>query len=63
MRPSKNIDILAITLLLMGVAILSQARQSHIVRYQSARLVQFTHRQVLTKLSYPRLPKLCLLRD
>ena len=63
MRPSKHVDILAITLLLMGVAILSQARQSHLIRYHSARLVEFTNRQVLTRLSNPRLPKLCLIRD
>ena len=63
MRPSKHVDILAITLLLMGVAILSQARQSQLIRYHSARLVEFTNRQVLTRLTNPRLPKLCLVRD
>jgi hypothetical protein len=59
----KHVDILAITLLLTGVAILSGARQSHTIRYQSARLVEFTNRQVLTKLANPHLPKLCLVRD
>ncbi|HEY7209326.1 MAG TPA: hypothetical protein VH477_03565 [Bryobacteraceae bacterium] len=63
MRPFKNVDVLAITCLLAGVAILTQVRQSPIVRYQSARLVEFTQRQFLPVLTNPHMPKLCLTRD
>ena len=63
MRPFKNVDVFAITCLLAGVAILSEVRHSPIVRYQSARLVEFTQRQFLPVVTNPHLPKMCLTRD
>ena len=63
MRPCKHIDVFAIAFLLGGIALLSQARQSSVVRYHSARLVEFTNRQFLPVLENPHLPKLCLTRD
>ena len=63
MRPWKHVDILAITFLLMGIAVLSQVRESRVLRYHSARLVEFTNREFLPILTNPHWPKLCLVRD
>jgi len=63
LTPCKHVDVLAITLLLAGAAIVSQARRSEIVRYQSERLAAFTQRQFLPALNRPLFPKLCLTRD
>jgi hypothetical protein len=57
------VDVLAITLLLAGVGILTQARQSNVIRNQSARLAAFTQRQFLPALNKPPVSKLCLTRD
>jgi hypothetical protein len=63
MRPFKNIDVVAICFLLAGIAVFSQIRQSPVIRYQSARFVEYTNRQFLPMLTNPHLPKFCLTRD
>jgi hypothetical protein len=63
MRSFRNIDVVAVCLLLAGIAVLSQVRQSPVIRYQSARFVEFTNRQFVPLLTNPHLPKLCLFRD
>jgi hypothetical protein len=63
MRPLKHVDILAITCLLLGIAVISQVGQSEIIRHQSARLIEFTNREFLLVLTNPHLSKLCLTGD
>ncbi len=58
----RNIDLLAICLLLAGIAFVSQVRQSPIFELQATRLINLTHRQVQPFLAKPHLPKLCFMR-
>ncbi|MBV8867666.1 MAG: hypothetical protein JO210_19865 [Acidobacteriaceae bacterium] len=58
----RNIDLLAIGLLLAGIGFVSQVRQSEVFELQQARLIDFTHRQVQPFLAKPHLPKLCFMR-
>jgi len=59
----KNIDVLAILLLLGGAAALSHIRSSAVLQDHSSRLVEFTNRQMQPLLPLLHLPRLCLTRD
>ncbi len=59
---SKNVDLLAVTLLLAGLAFVSEVRHSVVFELQPARLIDFTHRQVQPLFAKPHLPKLCFTR-
>jgi hypothetical protein len=58
----RNIDLLAISLLLAGLAFASEVRQSAVFEFQPARLIDLTRRQVQPLLAKPHLPKLCFMR-
>lgn len=58
----RNIDVLAIGLLLAGIAFVSEVRQSAVFELQPARLIDLTRRQVQPLLAKPHLPKLCFTR-
>ena len=60
---SRNIDVLAIGLVLFGIVFITQARRSAAVERQSTRLVQFTSQRIQPFLARPHVPRLCLTRD
>ena len=59
----KNVDLIAVGLLLLGLAFVSQVRKSAAVEYQSVRVVNFTARQLQHLSIRPHIPQLCLFRD
>lgn len=58
----KNVDLLAISVLLAGIAFVSELRQSAVFEVQPARLIDLTRRQIQPLLAKPHLPKLCFTR-
>jgi hypothetical protein len=60
---NKNVDLLAITLLLVGLAFVSRVKESAVLGYQSARLVSFTSHQLQQLSVYPHIPQMCMSRD
>ncbi len=63
MNICKHVDLLAIALLLAGMAFVSQVEHSSVISYRSARLVSFTTRQLQQLSIRPHIPQLCLSRD
>ncbi len=59
---SKNVDLLAIGLLLAGIVFASEVRQWATFEFGPARLIDLTHRQVQPLFTKPHLPKLCFTR-
>ncbi len=59
----QHIDLLAISLLLVGVALVSEIRHSAAIEYNSARLIEFTTRQFQPFLVSPHFPQFCFTRD
>ena len=63
MKPFRHIDVLAICVLLAGIAFISQVRQSPAFVYGSARVAAFTTEHLAPIFSPPVAYKLCLSRD
>ncbi len=59
----KHVDLVAVGLLLVGLAFVSHVRESTVIEYQSVRLVNFTTRQLQHLSIRPHIPQLCLFRD
>ena len=60
---SKHIDLLAVGMLLAGIAFLTAIRRSPEIQLRSAELVEFTTDHVGPVFPLPDLPRLCLTRD
>ena len=59
----KHVDLLAVALLLAGIAFFTHARRAAMVEFHSARWVKFTNHEMRPLMAPPSLPKLCLTRD
>ncbi len=59
----RNIDVLAVGLILTAIAFGSELRNLPAIQYHSARFVDFTNRQLEPLRARPHLPTLCLTRD